>query len=367
VTVLQPLTTIAEDRTYLPASPETVSWGLLPNAASRPVLAVDSGAVVTIDTISHEGLLGDQGGDPAEFFAAAGIGRHELLRDALEVFRALSHDPVHQGPHLVTGPVAVAGARPGDVLEAEVLALRRRTGYGVISNRHQRGALPGEYPLRPPGLSQDCPVPPVSLVATVDAQGRGRLPLGDGRALHWPLAPFLGIMGVAPATDLPVHSVPPGAHGGNLDIRLLAEGSKLFLPVQTDGALFYTGDPHFSQGDGEVALTAFEAPLRATVRLTLHSDEPIRRLAKALAAPFAETATDHLVVGLDPDLDEAARRATRNALTFLQERHGIPGPIALAYLSAACDLHISQVVDQVKGCHFRLPKDNLTRECPEAP
>lgn len=166
-------------------------------------------------------------------------------------------------------------------------------------------------------------------------------------------------MGVAPATDAPVHSVPPGAHGGNLDIRLLGEGARLFLPVQVAGALFYAGDPHFSQGDGEVALTAFEAPLRATLRLTLHSDAPARRLASGLAGPYAETADHYLVTGLDEDLDEAVRKATRSALTYLSERCSLPGAVALAYLSAAVDLRISQVVDQVKGVHVCLPKADL--------
>lgn len=355
--VLQPDQGAIDGARYLRSTPETVSWGLLPNAASAPVLAVDSGTSVTVDTVSHEGLLADQGGDPAAFFGAAGIARSGLLADAIEIASVLRHEPATRGSHVVTGPVAVRGARPGDVLEVEVLSLRRRAPYGVISNRHGRGALPGEYPAGEPG--PDGVVPPVCLVAFADDDEHGRLPLGDGRALRWPLAPFLGILGVAAATDQPVHSVPPGPHGGNLDIRLLTQGSKLYLPVQTGGALFYTGDPHFSQGDGEVALTAFEAPLRATLRLTVRSDEPVRRMAKALAAPYAETAADHVVIGLDADLDEALRTATRNAITFLGERFGVPPAIALAYLSAACDFHVSQVVDLVKGVHCRIPKAHL--------
>lgn len=355
--VLQPDQGAIDGAVYLRSTPETVSWGLLPNAASAPALAVDSGTSVTVDTVSHEGLLADQGRDPAAFFGAAGIKPAQLLHDAVEIAGALRHEPATRGSHLVTGPVAVNGARPGDVLEVEVLSLRRRAPYGVISNRHGRGALAGEYPAGEAG--PDGVVPTVSLVAFADDDEHGRLPLGDGRSLRWPLAPFPGILGVAAATDQPVHSVPPGRHGGNLDIRLLTEGSKLYLPVQTDGALFYTGDPHFSQGDGEVALTAFEAPLRVTVRLTVRSDEPIRRMAAALAAPFAETAFDHLVIGLDPDLDEAVRMATRNAITVLDQRFGVPPAVALAYLSAACDFHISQVVDLVKGVHCRIPKADL--------
>ncbi|WP_079175879.1 acetamidase/formamidase family protein [Actinacidiphila rubida] len=360
MSVLQPYEGRTGGAVYLAAEPAATLWGLLPNAASRPVLTVDSGSVVCVDTLSHEGILPDQGGDPAAFFAAAGIGPGAVLRDAAELASLGGpSDARARGPHVVTGPIAVSGARPGDVLEVEVLKLRRRTGYGVISNRHGRGALPGEYPAAPPGHPDGVPVPTVSLVAHVDEDGRGRLPVGDGRDIRFPLAPFLGIMGVAPATDEPVHSVPPGAHGGNLDIRVLTAGTRLFLPVQVPEALFYAGDPHFSQGDGEVALTAFEAPLRATVRLTLHSDPAARRLAARLGGPYAETAGHLLVTGLDPDLDEAVRKATRAALAYLAERCALPPHVALAYLSAAVDLRISQVVDRVKGVHVMLPREDL--------
>ncbi|MBO2450221.1 acetamidase/formamidase family protein [Actinomadura barringtoniae] len=351
--LLQPRAGEVRGEVYLPSGLDTISWGLLPNATAEPVLKVASGVAVTIDTVSHEGLLEDQGRDPAAFFGEAGFGRADLLADAVEIAGDGDHEPTTQGPHVVTGPIAVAGAQPGDVLEVEILDLAYRAPYGAISNRHGKGALPGEYPQGGAGV--------VSQIATVGDDGLGRLPIGDGRDLRFPLDPFLGIMGVAPATEEPVHSVPPGPHGGNIDVRLLTptRSARLYLPVQVPGALFYVGDPHFSMGDGEVALTAFEAPLRATLRLTVHADPAIRRLAAALATPFAETATDHLVLGLDRDLDEAVKQATRNALAFLRERHGIPGPVALAYLSAAADFRISQVVDIVKGVHCCIRKADL--------
>ncbi|MET9789607.1 acetamidase/formamidase family protein [Streptomyces canus] len=338
---------------YLAADPSRVHWGLLPNATAEAALTVRSGETVTFDTISHEGILEDQGRDPAAFFGAAGIAANGLLRDAVELAAsAREHLPQTHGPHVVTGPVALHGARPGDVLEVEVLTLLRRAPYGVISNRHGKGALPGEYPQTPLGE-------PASIVATVGDDGRGRLPVGDGRQLGFPLRPFLGIMGVAPATESPVHSVPPGPHGGNIDVRHLGTGARLFLPVQVPGALFYVGDPHFSQGDGEVALTAFEAPLRATLRLTVHTDPATRSLAARLRAPFAETPSEHIVLGLDRDLDEALRNAVRDALTLLTDRFAVPGPVGLAYLSAAADFHVSQVVDIVKGVHGRISKADL--------
>ena len=342
---------------YLPADPGQISWGLLPNTLSEPVLTVASGTAVCLDTISHEGILADQGRDPAAFFAPAGI--NGILTDTATVAASGTHDPATEGPHVVTGPIAVTGAQPGDVLEIEVLELLRRTDYGVISNRHGKGALPGEYPRPAPGHDPSEPVPPVCTIATVDAAERGVIAVGDGRSLRFPLNPFLGIMGIAAATEGPVHSVPPGPHGGNLDIRMLGVGARLYLPVQVPGAMFYAGDPHFAMGDGEVALTAFEAPLRATVRLRVHSDPQMRALAKVLATPFAETRDDHLLIGLDPDLDAAVAQATRNAIAYLGERHRIPAQVALAYLSATADFRISQVVDIVKGVHCCIRKSDL--------
>jgi acetamidase/formamidase len=343
----------------LDSSPETISWGLLPNRESSPVLIMHSGQSVSIDTISHEGLLEDQGRDPRAFFGAAGISEEHLLHDALALAGSdLRHDPASVGPHVVTGPIAVRGARVGDVLQIEVLDLQQRAPYGVISNRHGRGVLFAEMPEPVAGATAGRPVDPVCLIAHTDGAD-GCLPVGDGRTLRFPLNPFLGIMGVAAATSNPVHSVPPGPHGGNLDVNLLGAGSSLFLPIRVDEALFYTGDPHFAQGDGEVALTAFEAPLRATIRLTVHRDPRARRLAAALSAPWAETPDFHVVLGLDPDLDEALREATRNALAFLAETCDLPRPVALAYLSAAADFEVSQAVDQVKGIHCCLRKSDL--------
>jgi acetamidase/formamidase len=350
---------VASDAPYLPARADEVAWGVLPNADSRPVLRVPSGGAVRFDTISHEGLLVDQGSDPRAFFGAAGIGPDHILDDALALLDSgRRHRPDIAGPHVVTGPVAVSGARPGDVLEVEVLELTRRAPYGVISNRHGRGALPGEMPIPPRGLPPGAPVPPVCLVAHTEG-GIGVLPVGDGRRIRFPLRPFLGIMGVAPATDGPVHSVPPGRHGGNLDIRHLGVGARLFLPVQVPDALFYVGDPHFAQGDGEVALTAFEAPLRALLRLTVHADDAICRTARALSAPWGGTDELHVIAGLDPDLGAALRAATRNAVAFLRERYALPAQVALAYLSAAGDFAISQVVDQVVGVHCCLRRVDL--------
>ena len=176
--------------------------------------------------------------------------------------------------------------------------------------------------------------------------------------IEFPLNEFLGIMGVATATETGAHSVPPGPHGGNLDVKHLGVASRLFLPVQVDDALVYVGDPHFAQGNGEVALTAFEAPLRAALRLTLHPSAAVTSpgAIAALGAPFGETDHHFITIGLDPDLDVAMADATRHAVAFLHARYEIPKGTALAYLSAAGDFEVSQVVDRVKGVHCMIRK-----------
>lgn len=336
---------------YLPASPATVLWGRLPCAADLPVLTVDDGAVVTIDTVSHEGLLEDQGSDPVAFFGGHGVAARDVLDDAVAIAaRTDLRDPLLDGPHVVTGPVHVRGARPGDVLRVTVLDALPRVPYGVISSRHGRGCLVGEYPLQAGTVSIFCPVE-----ETADGPV-GTLPLTDGgaRTVRFPLAPFPGIVGVATAGTDRAHSVPPGPHGGNIDIRLLTVGASVLLPVQVDGALAYVGDPHLAQGDGEVALTALEASLRLTLRFdVVPAAESLRRHG-ALDGPLVETAEYLVPTGLHEDLDEAVRRCVRAAIRLLGARFGMEPSLAYAYLSAATDVDISQVVDRVCGAHARI-------------
>ncbi len=342
--------------TYVPSTPEHVLWGRLPCATDEPIETVEPGSEVTFDTVSHEGILEDQGRDPAAFFSAYDV--EHVLSDAVAI--AATDDSTHprtfgvDGPHVVSRPVAVAGARAGDLLAITILETLPRVPYGVISNRHGKGALPGEFPVEGDVFSA---------FASVDENGRGRLPLvaGGPPLVSFPLAPFLGIIGVAVAGDQRPHSVPPGPHGGNIDINLLTVGSTLYLPVQVDGGQVYVGDPHFAQGDGEVALTAMEASLRATVRLDVVAHEDAVSRFGEVAGPLAETA-DYLVpTGLDEDLDLAMANCVRNAIGLLQARFGMDPSMALAYLSAATDFDISQVVDVVKGVHARIRKDDFAR------
>lgn len=338
--------------TYLPADPAAVFWGRLPCATDAPVLTIDAGTEVTIDTISHEGVLEDQGRDPVAFFARFGVSEENVLTDAIEL-AASNHprDPAVDGPHIVTGPIFVRGAQPGDLLKITVLELLTRVPYGIISNRHGRGALPGEYPLGEHNVSVFAAVDN----SAVDGQ-QGTMPrvLGGEHSIHFPLAPFLGLMGVAVAGTERPHSVPPGAHGGNIDVNLLTVGSILYLPVQVAGALAYIGDPHFAQGDGEVALTAMEASLRATLRFEVLSEVDALREFGLQVGPLIETSEFLVPTGLSADLDEAVQNCVRAAIGLLSARFGMDAAHAYAYLSAATDFNISQVVDLVKGVHARI-------------
>ncbi|PRX96010.1 acetamidase/formamidase family protein [Allonocardiopsis opalescens] len=354
---------------YLESTPETVSWGLMPNRRSRPALRVDSGTVVTIDTVSHEGVLADQGRDPDGYFGDHGVPRERVLADARAIAASgIEHDPASMGPHVITGPIDVRGARPGDVLKVEVLDLRTRVPYGVVSNRHGRGALPGELPedivgdpSTAPYLNEGGNISVFTPLVRRRGSVLAELPAGTA-AVRFPLSPFLGIMGVGTDTFEAVNSIPPTVAGGNLDINELGVGSVLYLPVQLPGAQFVAADPHFAQGDGEVALTALEGSLRATLRLTRirpGGDAP----AIAFDRPFAETDEHWIPIGLSDwhagsslSLDTAMKEAVRNALRFLTEEHGMAPAVAYAYLSAATDFEVSQVVDRTTGIHALIRK-----------
>ena len=345
-TAVQPGT---DAETYLPSTPETVLWGRLPCGTDLPVISVASGTVVTVDTLSHEGLLPDQGQNPVAYFGREGVPPQLVLDDAILVAKSCSRDEA-DGPHLVTGPIAVRGARPGDLLRIDVLDLEPRVPYGVISNRHGRGALPGEFPEGPDV---------VSVFAAVDESDGGYVGVlpraADSDAVaRFPLAPFLGIMGVAAAGPDRPHSVPPGAYGGNIDVKLLVEGTSLLLPVQVDDALAYVGDPHFAQGDGEVALTAMEASLRATLRFSVIPRSAALEEYGVVTGPLIVTPEFLVPTGLSEDLDEAVQHAVRAAIELLHARFGMDRANALAYLSAATDFDISQVVDIVKGVHAKI-------------
>jgi acetamidase/formamidase len=324
---------MSEPEVILRSTPATVSWGWI--AADRaPVARVKSGQIVRIDTVTHQGL--NTGQDPVAFFGAAGIAPREVLADAAEIYRSVKRGE-GAGPHLLTGPVYVEGARPGDMLEVRVREVAIRVPYGVNATGPGRGAVP-------------------DLLAQA-AQKVIRLDLGRGVALfsrdvEVPLAPFMGIVAVAPPPLLKrVSTKPPGAFGGNLDFRHLVAGSTLYLPVFNDGALLYTGDGHACQGDGEVDGTAIEISLTPTVQLIVHEGA-----GKDMKWPRAEDAAHYYPMGMGGTIDEALRNAIREAVDFLKARAELSAADAYALCSLAVDFRIGEAVNDVLMVYGVIPK-----------
>ena len=350
---------------YVPATPGTVKWGYLPNANDIPVASMESGSYLVVDALSHEGILEDQGRDPLTYFSGFGVQKEDILNDAVNIALSnIDHDFHKDGPHVVIGPIEIKNTEPGDILKIDIIDIVPRVPYGVISNRHGKGALPGEFPLGPkpdPSIKDDFKnVSIFSQTFIKDNQIGAYIDDSSGKRIRFEAKPFMGIIGVAKDTSSSVHSVPPGKHGGNLDINELSAGSTLYIPVQVPGAMFYTGDPHLAQGDGEVALTALEQSLRALFRINVikkGSDSVLARMA--IESPFAENEQYWIPIGLNEDLDIAMKNSVRQGINFLSLKYGIQKQTALAYMSAATTFEVSQVVDKTKGIHGLIRKKDF--------
>jgi len=320
----------------LGSTPDTVVWGYI-SARAPPVLRIKSGTTVRIDTMSHQGLLTKD--DPVAFFGAAGIKPDEVLQDAKDIYRKVPHGK-GLGVHVLTGPIYVEGAVPGDALEVRVLDLEFRVPYGVNNTGPGSGVLP------------DLVAAPTPRIIRTDPQRRVALLPGG---IELPLSPFLGIMGVAPPSNLIiVSSGPPGNWGGNLDLRTLTVGSTLYLPVFNDGALFYTGDPHGVQSDGEVDGGALEQSLTATLQFILHKDA-----GRSMKWPRAEDAANYYTMGLDLDLNAAMKIAVRETVELLQAKAGLTAAEAYSVASLGVDFRVGEAVDSVQLIYGTVPKKFL--------
>lgn len=307
----------------LDPTPQTVHWGYF-DATLAPVLTVRSGETVTLTNPS---------GGPAEL--PADEARFPVSDAHRAILAALKPE---LGPHILTGPIAVEGAEPGDVLEVRIEAVELAQGWGYNFHRPLKGALPARFPGRRIRHI------PIDVAARTAACPWGTV---------LPLAPFFGTMGVAPPPAWGrVSSVEPRAFGGNIDNRDLVAGTKLFLPVFVAGALFSAGDGHGCQGDGEVNLTALETALTGTFTLVLHKR---RRMAR----PRATTPDTLITMAFDPDLDDAATQALEDMLDALVASTDLVEADAYALMSLAGDLRITQIVDGNKGVHAVLKRSLL--------
>lgn len=302
----------------LDASPETCHWGYF-DATLAPKLTVNPGDTVTIRTVSGT----------ADVLPPAGF---HIPPELLDI-HARSERPLPG--HIMTGPVAIDGAMPGDVLEVRINRVSLRTDWGYNVIRPLAGTLTDDFhALRHITIPLDA------------AKNTGRLPWG----LDLPLAPFFGVMGVAPPSAWGrISSIQPRAHGGNLDNKELVAGATLFLPVFVPGAMFSCGDGHGAQGDGEVCVTAIETALEGEFTFVLHK-------GLGLVYPRAETPTHYITMGMDPDLDQCVVRALRDMIVLLNEKAGLSPEDAYTLCSLAADLRITQTVNGNKGVHCVIAK-----------
>ena len=345
---------------FVPSRPETVSWGWFP-IDKAPVLRMRSGETVRIHTLTHAGAT--QSEEPVAYLTGLGIQREEILQDMLDFWASREGRPREgRSGHVITGPIYVEGAEPGDMLEVQILALETRLPWGINNTSATGGVFSPSYPgARPDDPLLDIPPGTLHVIRTGEVDGREVAFLSPD--IQVPLAPFMGILAVAPAPVLGEPGVtvpdvqssrPPGPFGGNLDVKDLTAGTTLYLPVFHPGALFYVGDPHGAQGDGEVSGTAIEQSLSGTFRLVVHKGVPI-------SGPRAETDTHYLLMGIDLDLDRAMRHATWEVVDFLGREKGLTPAEALSLASIAVDFRVSEVVDLTQVVTGFVPKGVFTR------
>jgi acetamidase/formamidase len=312
----------------LDATPQTVRRGVL-DGSFPPVLTIRSGDTVTIQTVS--------GNEQALPPAGSGFGMPAALTEILAAV------PPGTGPHIVTGPVAIEGAEPGDMLEVRIDRIELGMNWGYCLFRPLTGTVPDAFPFR------DLSYIPIDMDKRTCT-----LPWGP----ELPLAPFFGVMASGPKPSYgQLSTKEPRDFGGNLDNKEMTAGSTLFLPVWVPGANFVVGDGHGVQGDGEVCVTALETSLTGTFTFVLHKGGGAD--APKLRFPRAETPTHYLSMGIDEDLDVAMREAVLEMIAFISERTGWSRSEAYKSCSLAVDFHVTQTVNGEKGVHGMLRKGLL--------
>ena len=333
-----------------------MSWGWYP-LDKEPVLTIQSGETVLINTLTHAGAT--QRTEPVEYLTGLDIPKEEIHQDVLDFWASREGRPREgRSGHVITGPVFIEGAEPGDMLEVQILSLETRASWGINNTSARGGVFSPSYP----GVDADDPpldIPSGTRHVIRSAVVDGREVALFSPDIHVPLAPFMGIMAVAPdpvvgepGVTVPgvQSSRPPGAFGGNMDVKDLTAGTTLYLPVFHSGALFYTGDPHGAQGDGEVSGTAIEQSLAGVFRFVVHKDVEI-------SGPRAENDTHYMIMGIDLDLDRATRHATLGVVDFLVKEKGLTPAKALSLASIAVDFRVSEVVDLTQVVTGFIPKD----------
>jgi acetamidase/formamidase len=321
------------------ATPTTVAWGYY-SARAKPVLTVKSGDTVTIQTLSTCG--------PPERLKTLGIAEADIPPYVADIYAKVPASEKGPGGHILTGPVAITEAEPGDVLEVRIQKINIDVPWACNSFGAGRGFLPNDFPY---SHSRLIPLDREKMI--------GHFAPG----IDIPLHPFFGSMGIAPPESAgKYNSAPPWMHAGNIDNKEMVTGTTLFIPVNAKGALFEAGDGHAGQGNGEVDITALETQLTGTFKFIVHKAQP--DAAHRLLWPRAETPAYYIAMGFDEDLKFATEMAIRNMITFLSEQNpNLPHMTrddAYALISVACDVNITQLVDTKSGVHVMCPKNLFT-------
>jgi acetamidase/formamidase len=307
----------------LDPSPSTVAWGYYDSAAP-PVLRVNSGDTVVVRTLITSS---------PERLEKAGLKPTDVEPALREIHKSVTNKG--PGGHILTGPIAINGAEPGDVLEVHIDKVELAVPYAYNGFGPLRGFLPEDF------AYSKMRVIPLDMAALVAHFAPG---------IDVPLHPFFGSIGVAPAPQMGrLDSAPPWTHAGNLDNKELVAGTTLYIPVYAPGALLQIGDGHAGQGNGEVDITALETSLVGTFRLVLRKD-------LHLSWPRAETKTHYIAMGMDKDLVAATKVAVRQAIELLMGLRGLSKDDAYMLVSVACDVSITQLVDGNVGAHVMIPK-----------
>ena len=308
----------------LKLSPETLAWGYY-WAGAKPVLTIQSGDTVEIQCVSV--------GNPTTL-ERAGLPADQIEPEILRIYKDVPKEAKGPGGHPLTGPVAIEGAMPGDVLEVRIKEIRLGAPY-AFNSAGRNGFLADLFPQ---GQTKIIPL------------DRERRIAHFAPGIDIPLKPFFGSMGVAPPESAgKISSAPPGIHAGNLDNKELVAGTTLFIPVHAPGALFEVGDGHAGQGNGEVNITAMETSLTGVFQFIVHHDMHLKW-------PRAETPTHYITMGLDPDLTQATRICVLETIDFLVNEKKLSRDDAYALTSIAIDLNITQLVDGTKGVHAMIAK-----------
>jgi acetamidase/formamidase len=306
-------------------------------AQKAPILTIKSG-----DTVRIDGGGGNRWGeqDPMAWMQEQGITLTPDQRTAVEeIQRVLKETERYAGiqnGHLIVGPIAIEGAMPGDSVEIRIHSVKPRLPYGGVGMRPGAGGIPDAVPKA------------YTKIVKLDLERNVGL---FEPGIEVPLAPFQGVMGMLPPLTEGVNrrSGPPGLFGGNLDCKELVDGTTLFLPVFHPGGLFFTGDSHAAQGDGEVSINAIETANTSVLQFILHK-------GRTLQAPRAETPTHYIAFGLDKDLDNAMTMAIHETNALLGEVAGLDFYRAFALSSIGIDFRVTQVVDETKGIHSMIAK-----------